>query len=284
MADAGLKITDPGVREAMTQAAAALPVMALAVREGRALAPTVDVYDLSVQAGWPLKTARVVGHEAESFIVRADGQDLRLAEEKVADWSYLTLEADGGFAAHGQFTRRVRGGADLRLAGGRMATAAPPPTEAEIATATEKLAAAPATTVYVDADDDAMIAAVAEARRAIPAFVELCAKAAEGSVVGVKTFVVGRHKWVRVLGFRENGDAFGVFEETGPDLPGFRQGDKLTAPRASWTDWAIFAPPADAGPIYGGFTLREFARRHPEDPAARRYVGRFEATPPTSLH
>lgn len=121
-------------------------------------------------------------------------------------------------------------------------------------------------TVLFTDDDQAMNAAIDASRRAFGAFIRIMRenpRARPMLKVVLDTPSGGRaHVWMQVTDIR--GDEWiGLLANTGAPGDGYTAGDEHAAPFDRVSDWMIFAPPHDTGPIFGAYTLRVIIERNP---------------------
>ncbi|MCI4665193.1 MAG: DUF2314 domain-containing protein [Neomegalonema sp.] len=132
---------------------------------------------------------------------------------------------------------------------------------------------------YVRTDDPEMNAAIAAARKSLPAMKALVAKHPKARPfvkVAIAHSAGKEHIWMFFEGVRE-GMYVGVIANNGKMIPQ-KVGDYFKAKPEWISDWMLMAPPERTGAIYGAFTLRVLFKRHP-DAAPAAYKARLQPLP-----
>lgn len=130
---------------------------------------------------------------------------------------------------------------------------------------------APATTAF-RADDPAIAAAVAEAQRTLPGFLELLVAPPAGAADFAVRFPLGGWEHVWLANLRLDDDRIVGDLANEPVQPGFAMGQQISVPLAGITDWAWRD---GAGVMHGHRTTRVLlARLDPREARAiRSYMG-----------
>lgn len=109
-------------------------------------------------------------------------------------------------------------------------------------------------TVNIAADDAAMQAAIMEARRTVPGFLERLPKLTETEMPLVKVRIGkedGEHIWIDQVTYKD-GRIHGKLANK-PNSPGYAEGDAVDAAPSEISDWTIIKKD---GSSEGGFTIK----------------------------
>lgn len=117
--------------------------------------------------------------------------------------------------------------------------------------------------VFSDNDPE-MNAAIAEARARFPIFVDLAGRHPDGMFflkVAIPHANGHEHVWMALVDVTDEGFSGVIVNEVA--YVAYEPGDAYMAAPDQISDWMVQTPPAQSGPIYGGYTLRVIEQRRP---------------------
>lgn len=117
-------------------------------------------------------------------------------------------------------------------------------------------------TVAIEADDPAMVAAIAEVQRTLPGFLALLADPPAGASDFVIKYPLGGWEHIWVDNLKVDGNRISGTLANAPEQEGHRLGERVSVPLADVSDWAYRAPD---GVMQGHRTTRVLMAQFPEE-------------------
>lgn len=117
-------------------------------------------------------------------------------------------------------------------------------------------------TIYIEADDPVMDAAIAEAQRTLPEFLAVLDDPPRGASEFAIKFPLGGWEHIWVDNLRHQGDRIVGNLANAPEQEGHRLGERVSVPLAEISDWAYRAPD---GVMQGHRTTRVLFAQFPDD-------------------